>query len=203
MAYPRLNVVGSYDTVTALLAKKPQAEVVVLDLQLRKSPDERILQGPRAVKELSLQGYRVCVYTDEWRPLVLARCFSAGASGLVRKSDSLSDNEAAFLRVAAGHTVVPRSMVGLAEILSRRKALPSLTLRQTEVLAARARGEAWDTLSRRLGISTKTAQDHLEAVMAKMVLFLQETGLSPSASPADIERSLGLAPGDLDDPWGY
>ena len=203
VAYPGLDVVGSFSSVTALLAQKPPAEVVVLDLMLSTSLDERILQGPRAVKELSTQGYRVCVYTDERRPLVLARCFSAGACGLVRKSDRLSDNQAAFIRVAAGQIVVPRSMVGLAEILSRRKALPSLTPRQTEVLAARARGEAWDALSRRLGISSKTAQDHLEAVMSKMVLFLRETGLNPSASPADIERTLGLAPGDLDDPWGY
>ena len=200
--YPRLEVVGLYDSVPSLLASKPPADFIVLDLKLKKNQDERILQGTKAVKELSLQGYRVCVYTDEWRPLVLARCFSAGARGLVHKSDSVNDNQAAFLRVATGQIVVPRSMVGLAEILNRRKVLPSLTSRQTEVLSARARGEGWAALSNRLGISEKTAQGHLDAVMSKMVLFLRETGLNPSASPADIERTLGLAPGDLDDPWG-
>jgi DNA-binding CsgD family transcriptional regulator len=90
-------------------------------------------------------------------------------------------------------------MVGLAKLLARRCYLPELTERQIEVLNARARGEGWKLLARRLNISEKTAQGHLEAVMVKMVLHLQHAGLDPYASPADVERALGLAPGDLDD----
>ena len=202
-AYPGLDVVDSFASVNAFLAHKSAVDMIVLDLMLSPTLEECILQGPRAIKELSDQGYKVCVYTDERRLLILAQCFSAGARGLVRKIDPISDNQSAFLKVAAGQIVVPHSMVGMAELLSRRKSLPTLTSRQTEVLGARARGESWDGLSRRLGISPKTAQDHFDAVMAKMVLFLQETGLNPTSSPADIERALGLTPGDLNDPRGF
>jgi len=202
VAYPSLDMVWFYPSVDAFLTDKPAVDLVVLDLMLSTNMEETVLQGPRAIQLLTDVGYRVCVYTDERRMLVLARCFAAGAAGLVRKAGSLSDNQAGFLAVAAGQTVLPRSMVGLAELLTRRKALPSLTTRQTEVLAARARGEAWETLGRRLGISAKTAQGHLDAVMEKMMLYLRETGLSPSASAADVERALGLAPGDLNDPRG-
>lgn len=203
VVYPALEVVGSYSNVDAVLAAKPDADLIILDLMLSPTLEQWTLQGPRAIKELSIRGYPVCVYTDERRFLVLAQCFSAGARGLVRKVDQLANNQAAFLRVAAGQIVVPPSMVGIAELMNRRRSLPMLTSRQTEVLIARARGEGWDALSRRLGISAKTAQDHFQAVMSKMVLFIQEAGLGFSASAADIERALGLAPGDLNDPRGY
>jgi DNA-binding NarL/FixJ family response regulator len=201
LAYPNLDVVATYASVDHLLAATPPLDLVVLDLMLSTTlQDQGVLQGPPAIEAVVARGYRVCLYTDERRPLVLAHCLAAGASGVARKSDSLADNEAAFLRAARGQVVISRGLVGLAEILSRRGRLPTLTARQLEVLSARARGEAWDSIARRLNISPKTASDRLEAVMAKMVWFLHDVGLDPGAPPADIERVLGLAPGDLMDP---
>lgn len=184
--------------MTRLLDERPPAALVVLDLMLSTDLSQRgVLQGPPAIQALVAAGYRVCLYTDERRPLVLARCLGAGATGLARKSDPLALNQATFLRVAHGHTVVASSLVGLAELLNRRGQLPELTVRQTQVLNGRARGEPWKLLAGRLGITPKTAYDRLEAAMAKMVLFLQDAGLGPDYSPADVERALGLAPGDL------
>lgn len=198
IAYPGLQVVVTYATVDALLSHRPEVELVVLDLMLSTSLQARgVLQGPPAIRQLVDLGYRVCLYTDERRPLVLAHCIAAGATGLVRKSDPLGVNQDAFLRACRGQIMIARSMVGLAEILNRRGRLPALTDRQLEVLSARARGEPWDSIARRLSISPKTAADRLEAVMSKMVWFLHDAGLDPRASPADIERVLGLAPGDL------
>ncbi|WP_300766785.1 LuxR C-terminal-related transcriptional regulator [uncultured Bifidobacterium sp.] len=199
VAYPQLDVVGSYSSVEEELSHSPAVDLVVLDLMLDTgASSDGLLQGTAAVHRLSQKGL-VCLYTDERRPLVIARCFAAGAIGLVRKSDSLEDNAQGFLKAATGSPVVPRSMVGLAELLSRRDRLPELTERQVQVLNARARGESWRSLSRRLNISPKTAYDHLEAVTAKMVWYLHDVGLDYDASPADVERALGLAPGDLDD----
>lgn len=201
LAYPGLELVASYADVESFLSEAPPADLVVLDLMLSTSlQDQGVLQGPPAIRAVVDRGYEVCLYTDERRPLVLAHCLAAGASGVARKSDPLVANEDAFLRVAEGHVVIARSLIGLAEILSRRGRLPSLTSRQLEVLSARARGEAWESIARRLSISAKTASDRLEAVMTKMVWFLHDVGLEPDASPADIERVLGLAPGDLMDP---
>jgi DNA-binding NarL/FixJ family response regulator len=203
IAYPELELMAAYATVDALITHRPSVDLVILDLMLSTTLQDRgVLQGPPAIRQLDGLGYRVCLYTDERRPLVLAHCIAAGATGLVRKSDPLPTNQDAFLRAAAGQIVISRSMVGLAEILNRRGRLPALTERQLQVLSARARGEAWDSIARRLSISAKTAADRLEAVMAKMVWFLHDVGLDPDASPADIERVLGLAPGDLMDPQG-
>ena len=125
LAYPALELVGAYAGVEALLADGLAADLVVLDLQLSTGPGTPPMQGPAAIKELCERGYRVCVYTDERRLLVLAHCFAAGAIGLVRKSDPLAHNQASFLNVAAGRTVVPSSMVGLAQLLGRRGRLPA------------------------------------------------------------------------------
>lgn len=200
VAYPRLDVVGTYATVEELLAESVAAELVVLDLMLSTRLDSaRQLQGPQAIEVLVAQGYRVCLYTDERRPLVLAKCLSAGATGLVRKSDALEVNQAAFLRAAGGHVVISNTMEDLAELMNRRGTLPDLTERQTQVLRGRARGEPWKLIARRLGITPKTGHDRMEAVMAKMVLHLQAAKLGVDYSPADVERALGLAPGDLFD----
>ena len=102
VAYPALCVAGTYATVSALLADKPEVDLVVLDLLLSRSPDEKAVQGPRAISLLAAEGYRVCLHTDEQRNLVLAQCFAAGAICLARKSDSLADNSDAFLRAARG-----------------------------------------------------------------------------------------------------
>ncbi len=201
-AFPRLEVAGAYAAVDELLAARPTVDLVVLDLQLSTSMRAQgVLQGPAAIRELGRHGYgTICLYTDERRPLVLAHCLSAGAAGIARKSDDLEVSEDAFVRVARGEDVIARSMVGLAEVLNRRGRLPELTGRQAEVLAARSRGEKWEAISRRLGISTDTARGHLENVMGKMVWYLHDVGLDPDAAPADVERALGLAPGDLMDP---
>lgn len=201
-AFPRIEVAGTYASIDELLVGRPAVGLVVLDLMLATSMQaDGVLQGPAAIRALIREGYdRICLYTDERRPLVLAHCLSAGASGIARKSDELEVSEEAFVRVAAGESVIARSMVELAEVLSRRGRLPALTARQSEVLAARSRGEKWEAIGRRLGISTDTARGHLENVMAKMVWYLHDVGLDPDAAPADVERALGLAPGDLMDP---
>lgn len=198
IAYPRLDVVGTYPTVEEFLDHSIDVDLVVLDLMLStRLGTAQQLQGPRAIERLVAKGYRVCLYTDERRPLVLAKCLSAGATGLVRKADTLEVNEQAFLRVSTGQVSISHSLEDLAELLNRRGQLPELTPRQSQVLRGRARGEPWKLLARRLGITPKTGYDRMEAVMAKMVLHLQSAHLGADYSPADVEHALGLSPGDL------
>jgi len=200
IAYPALDVVGAYATVEACLEARPDVALVVLDLLLATGLDpHRVQQGPAAIRALTQAGYRVCLYTDERRPLVLVTCVASGASGLVQKSDSIAANQDAFIRIAEGYTVIPDSMTVVAELLRKRGHLPELTDRQIQVLHGRARGESWKLIGQKIGISPKTAYDHMELVMRKMVLLLQDVGLPAGSSPADVERALGLAPGDLID----
>jgi DNA-binding NarL/FixJ family response regulator len=191
LIHPELDIIAVHASIEPIVAHRPQADLVVLDLRLSGAGASGVRQGPTAIRAVAALGYRICLYTDERRRLVLAQCLAAGAHGIVHKSDSVESASAAFLAVARGETVVTASLVGLAEVLDRRGALPELTDRQREVLAARARGERWADISRRLYITEGVAREHLLAVTAKFAAYLQ------SCQPADIERALGLAPGDL------
>ena len=121
----------------------------------------------------------------------MAQCLRAGAHGVVHKSDSDAVTAAAIDGVARGETVITQSLVGLAEVVERRGGLPQLTARQRDVLRARARGERWADIAARLYITEGVAREHMAAVNAKFALYLY------GASPADMERQLGMAPGDL------
>ncbi len=191
LLHPELDVVAAYPDIEPLVAEHPDADLVILDLKLSGAGASGVRQGPRAIEAVLELGYRICLYTDERRRLVLARCLRCGANGIVHKSDSPQAASEAFRAVAQGQTVITQSLVGLAEIVERRGRLPELTERQREILAARARGERWSDIATRLFISEGVAREHMSAVNAKLSEYLQD------GSPGDIETILGLAPGDL------
>jgi DNA-binding NarL/FixJ family response regulator len=191
LMHPELEVVATYPDIEELLVDEPAVDLVILDLRLSGGPSPGVRQGPTAIRALRAAGYRICLFTDERRRLVLAQCMRAGAQGVVHKSDSVETAAAAFNTVAAGGIVVTQSLIGLAEVLERRSGLPELTARQRQVLAGRARGETWNEIAARLFITEGVAREHMAAVNAKFAAYLQR------ASPGDIERHLGVAPGDL------
>ncbi|WP_409485692.1 LuxR C-terminal-related transcriptional regulator [Arsenicicoccus dermatophilus] len=188
---PQLDFVATLPDVESLAARRPLADVVALDLRLVGDDPHGRLQGSAAVRAVAAMGYRVCLYSDERRRFVLAQCLRAGAHGAVHKSDPAEVVADAFARVAAGETVITQSLVGLAELVDRRGGMPQLTQRQRQVLTARARGESWSSIARRLFITESVAREHLAAASAKFAAYLQ------GATPADLERQLGIGPGDL------
>ncbi|MFE2347140.1 LuxR C-terminal-related transcriptional regulator [Kitasatospora cineracea] len=188
---PELRVVLAVSSVQELLAARPAADVVLLDLVLTGTGRTGVRQGAAAVEAVVAAGRRVLIYTNERRREVLVGCMAAGARGVVHKVEPLPALAGAVAEVAADRMVITQALVGLAEC---RCWLPSLTDRQHEVLSARARGEAFRSIAERLFISKKTAEEHMSVVTAKFADFLRDH------SPADLERELGLGPGDLLDP---
>ena len=190
---PMFDFVGQYSSVRALLSDQPDVDVVMLDLGLDASGPN--VQGSAAVRAVARAGHRVLIYTNEPRRDVLAWCFSQGAQGLVEKSEPMDAVERAVRAVAAGRTVLTQEMIGLVALADRRGLIGGLTSRQREVLSARARGESFASIGERLFISPRTAEDHWAHVAHKFSEYLV------SHSPADLERMLGIGPGDvLDDP---
>ena len=188
-----VNFVGVFDCTEQLVEEHPPAEVVVVDVLLGGAGGRQVRQRSEAVRSLAKAGYRVCVYTAERGRHVLVGCLSAGASAIVHKSEPLGALEHAIREVAADHVTITQSLIGLAELAEHRLALPSLTDRQRHILSARARGEKFESIGRRLYISKKVAEEHWSVVAHKFADFLQDH------SPADLERLLGLEPGDLMD----
>lgn len=184
------DFVAPFDSVEALLAQPVHVDVVLLDLELATSL-KRTVQGGAAVRAVSDAGYRVLIYTSEMRRDVLAGCLSLGARGVVGKTEPIDALEHAVRAVAAGQVVMTQTMVGLVEVADRRGLIGGLTTRQREVLSARARGESFQSIGRRLFISARTVEDHWAQVAIKFADYLVDH------SAADLERRLGLGPGDL------
>lgn len=199
--YPALEVVSTHTAIDGLLRRPVPVDLVVLDLTLATAaPPGGVVQGPAAVRALVQHGYRVCVHTGERRPLVLAQCLANGATGIVSRFDSLDANQRLLLAVARGCLRLAPDLREPIEAIQRRGGPPVLTLRQRQVLHARARGTSWRSISDDLGISAKTAYDRLEAVRLRLSGFLDIAGLSPDAPPADLERAIAHTPSDLLDP---
>ena len=87
-------------------------------------------------------------------------------------------------------------LAGLVEKYSSLGHLGQLSPRQLEVLRARARGEPFKSIARRLGIDQRTVEDHMYAVTRRFADYLRTHSL------ADLEHELGIAPRDLLDPDG-
>ncbi|MEO7126345.1 MAG: LuxR C-terminal-related transcriptional regulator [Nakamurella sp.] len=170
-------IIGSFATVEAMLAARPRADITLLEV------GDAGFRAEGGVRSLSRAGYRVCLYTFEYRQAVIARYIAAGARGVVSKADPVDSLAGALSRIAAGGTAISE------EFRAARVGDPlpdKLTARQLQILAGRARGETFHSIARRLEISERTAQDHWSAVARRFEAFLR------SHSPADLERSLGL-----------
>lgn len=190
---PELRFVATFDSTESLLAARPAADVVILEMHLGGTGGRPVSQRTEAVRSVVEAGYRTCLYTSERNRHLLVACLVAGASGIVHKAEPLDALTTAVLAVAQGRVVITQALVGLAELAERRHLLPSLTQRQRQILSARARGEKFESIGRRLFITKKVAEEHWSIIAKKFAEFLHDH------SPADLERLLGLEPGDLVD----
>lgn len=191
---PDHEVAVRYANVAGLLEERPDVHVVVLDLHLAGADGGSSVHGAAGVTSVSAAGYRVLIYTNERRRLVLAGCLAAGARGIVHKTEPLEAVSQAVTAVERGEVVITPALVGLTEVIERHGELPTLSPRQRQVLAGRARGETFRRIARTLGISEKVAHEYMGDVTAKFADYLR------SHSPADLEQHLGIGAGDLLDP---
>ncbi len=191
LVLPELTFVGSFRTPDELLAAAAPAEVVLLEIPRGALDHPPLLAWTEAVERLVRAGHRVCIHTFERSRVMLLGCLDAGATAIAHKSDPLDELRAAVLATATGQLLVTGSLSGLAELARDRTALPALTERQRLVLSARARGEKFDSIARRLFISRKVAEEHWAVVARKFAGFLRDH------SAADLERLLGLEPAGL------
>ena len=102
----------------------------------------------------------------------------AGARGYVTKSISPADLADAIRRVHGGDAVFSPRLAGFVlDAFTRPESsreldpeLDQLTQREREVLRLLARGYAYKEIAARLGISTKTVEAHVSAVLRKLQL---------------------------------
>jgi DNA-binding NarL/FixJ family response regulator len=137
------------------LANELQPDVVLMDVRM---PD---LEGPEATREILEQhpSIRVVALTVVSDDADVAAVVEAGASGFLAK-DTPIDGVVVAVRAAAN---------GVAW-LSPRAELDELTPREREVLRLIARGMENAEIADELGISPRTAKNHVSNILAKLGL---------------------------------
>ncbi len=151
----------------ALLAEKP--DLAIVDWML---PDGRGFDLVRNVGPKLPRTRWLFISSNEQGHLV-REAVSLGVQGFVMKRSDLSTMREAVRRVLAGETYYcPASaallvdrMVGEGQTMG-----VNLTSREREVLRGFARGENPKVLADRLGVSTKTVQNHLSILKDKLGL---------------------------------
>jgi DNA-binding NarL/FixJ family response regulator len=160
---------GGVEEAVELIATV-EPDVVVLDVHM---PDgggvEVIRRAPKAC-------YLALSVSDA--PEDVIAIIRAGARGYVTKTISGGDLADAIRRVAEGDAVFSPRLAGFVlDAFAGTPAAPQetddldlLTPREREVLQHLARGYLYKEIARRLGISTKTVEAHVSAVLRKLQL---------------------------------
>jgi DNA-binding NarL/FixJ family response regulator len=171
-----VDVVGEAGTVAAAVEciHDLEPDVVLLDVHM---PDgggveviRRTAEEPLAVRFLALS------VSDAAEDVIAV--IRAGARGYVTKTIAGPDLAAAIERVHGGDAVFSPRLAGFVLDAFAGEAVPTeadpeldqLTAREREVLQHIARGYMYKEIALRLGISAKTVEAHVSAVLRKLQL---------------------------------
>lgn len=179
-----LEVVGDAGTVAQAVAviRECQPDVVLLDVHM---PDGG---GVEVITRLSEEGASVrflALSVSDAAEDVIA-VIRAGARGYVTKSISAAELAEAVRHVAGGDAVFSPRLAGFVldafahdagagssdadRSAADDRELDQLTPREREVLRHIARGYMYKEVAQRLGISVKTVEAHVSAVLRKLQL---------------------------------
>ena len=193
---PDLEVVGEAATgrEAVELAGSARADVVVMDIRM---PDLDGLAATRLITaDEDLAGVRVLILTTFEVDEYVFAALRAGAGGFLGKNaevDELLDairtvhRGEALLSVAATQALINRFLAqpSRGETSTAATALPTLTVREREVLSLVAAGLSNDDIADHLVVSPHTVKTHVNRAMTKLgahdraqlVIFAYETGL--------------------------
>ena len=143
--------------VDEVVATPGPYEVVILDVQLADDSDPA-----DNVRRITERGWPVLLYTQETNARMVARCFRAGAKGIVGKSQDLADLLEAVALISDGQPYLSGEWA--AALSSDAVAIPSLAPREAEALRLYASGLPMKSVARRMGISPETVKDYLMRV---------------------------------------
>jgi DNA-binding NarL/FixJ family response regulator len=170
-----LEVVGEAGTVAEAVATilREQPDVVLLDVHM---PDGGGVEVIRQVASLAAAVRFLALSVSDAAEDVIT-VIRAGARGYVTKTISGPELVDAVRRVADGDAVFSPRLAGFVldafageTPQAESDELDQLTAREREVLRHIARGYMYKEIAQRLGISIKTVEAHVSAVLRKLQL---------------------------------
>jgi DNA-binding NarL/FixJ family response regulator len=188
-ADPPIRVVDSGNRpAVAFAGAGRDADVVVFDLLYGSQPDFPSLR--RLVED----GRRVIVYSQEDSAGTILRCMDIGVATYLTKFEGDEHLVPAVHAIAAGGTYTGPVLGGVLAG-DRRPGRPELSEREREVLIAWFECESKQLVARKLHISVKTVDTHIERVRMKYA----DNGRPATSKSALMVRALEDGIVDLHD----
>ena len=161
-----LSVVGEASTglQAVELAFEHEPDIVLMDLQMPA------LSGAEATARILEQrpGIRVIVLTTYESDSAILQAIEAGASGYLLKAAPAGEILAGIRSVAAGDVALAPSIAAMLVNRVKTPAGPTLSARETEVLALVAQGKSNPAIAQALFVSEATIKTHLLHVFEKL-----------------------------------
>jgi DNA-binding NarL/FixJ family response regulator len=167
---------GVAEAVATIAAQEP--DVVLLDVHMPDGGGVAVIHGVAQRSEIARQpGVRFLALSVSDAAEDVIAVIRAGARGYVTKTISGPELADAVRRVAGGDAVFSPRLAGFvldafADVapVPDDPELDQLTAREREVLQHIARGYMYKEIAQRLGISVKTVEAHVSAVLRKLQL---------------------------------
>ncbi len=143
------------------LAVKTLPDVIIMDFVMPR------MDGAEAMMKIQelVPSAKVVMLTSFGSYEGVARAIRAGAAGAITKTTEDEQIVPIIRRVAAGETVVSPE---IKKQLAESPAIPALSERQTQILAALTRGLSNPDIAKMLDTSPENVRDHLKIVFAKI-----------------------------------
>jgi DNA-binding NarL/FixJ family response regulator len=172
-----VEVVGDAGSVTEAVAaiREQEPDVVLLDVHMPDGGGVEVIS--RIAAEQPTVRFLALSVSDAAEDVIAV--IRAGARGYVTKTISGIELAEAVRRVAGGDAVFSPRLAGFVldafagdqqPLAATDRELDQLTPREREVLRHIARGYMYKEIALRLGISTKTVEAHVSAVLRKLQL---------------------------------
>ena len=173
MREPDITIIGQAGSIAEARPLLPQADIVLLDLDLPDGEGVALLHELRAVNPQAI----ALVLTGNGTNVAMARAVEAGAAGVLHKARPVGEVVEAIRRLHAGEPLLSlRETIEMLRLITRQReedravhaTITRLTPREREVLQALAAGLSDREIAHQLLVSTETVRTHMVNLLHKL-----------------------------------